>query len=139
MRTVRYVTSLREPYYTYVRNGEKTWEIRLNRREWAEVREGDWVLAFRRDGRGEFIIFEVVERREFPSFREALEEVGFNNAVPHAKSVEEALEPYLQFYGEQDREGSVVALKVRTVAEYQGELDPDKVRKYLISFRGERT
>ena len=137
MHRVACITSLREPYYTQVKEGEKTWEIRLNKGEWKEVGRGDWVLAFRKDGKGEFVIFEVLERRDYTSFRAALEDVGFRNAVPHAEDVEEALKPYAQIYGTGEGK-EVIALKIRVVGEFCGEISPDKLKKYLSSFRGER-
>jgi len=135
VRRVKCITSLKEPYYTYVRGGEKAWEIRLKKDDWADVQEGDWILAFRKDGKGEFVIFEVVERREFPSFRAALEDVGFENAVPCAENLEEALEEYAKIYGGQKKR--VLALRIRRVAEFSGEISPEKLEKYLANFRGD--
>lgn len=77
----------------------KDGEIRLKRGDWERINNGDWVLAFRKDGQGEFVIFEVVECRAFHSFRSALESVGFKRAVPEAKDIDEALETYRGIYG----------------------------------------
>ena len=135
MQRVRCITSLKEPYYTYVRSGEKTWEIRLKKDDWIDVQEGDWVLAFRKDGQGEFMIFEVIERRDFPGFRAALEGVGFENAVPYAENLEEALEEYFKIYGGQNK--MVLALRIRTMAEFCGKISHEKLEKYLANFRGD--
>jgi len=74
----------------------------------------------------------VLERREYSSIREALEEVGVEGAIPQARSVDEALREYRRFYSEEkERKYGVVAFRVRTVAEYPGEIHKELLLKYL--------
>ncbi len=113
----------------------KTWELRLNRGAYKEVEEGDLILNFKKDGTGEFSLLGIIVRREFPSFKEALETLGYKNAIPHAKSLEEAVAEHRKFYSEEELGHGVVAFKVEPVAVYRGEITPDLLAKYLRNFR----
>ncbi|GEM_PF-2879689 len=135
---IRFISALSDPYYDYVRDGKKTWEIRLKKGGWENVTPGDAVLLFRHGGRGEFIVVEIIERREFKGIAEALESVGVQNAIPQAQSVSEALSEYRRFYSEEkERKLGVVALRVRTVTEYDGEIHKDLLLKYLPHLKDE--
>ena len=132
------ISALSDPYYDYVKSGRKIWEIRLKKGGWETLREGNGVLLFRHGGRGEFIVVEVLERREYSSIREALEDIGMESAIPQARSVDEALKEYRRFYSEgKERKYGVVAFRVRTVAEYPGEIHKDVLLKYLPHLKEE--
>jgi len=126
------ISALSDPYYEYVRSGKKVWEIRLKKGGWEHMKEGEAALLFHRSGKGEFIVVEVLERREFESIVEALESVGVQNAIPQARSVEEALGEYRKFYSkEKEKKYGVVAFRVRVVVEYAGEISKGVLAKYL--------
>ena len=132
------ISALSDPYYDYVRDGRKLWEIRLKKGGWEELAPGNAVLLFRHGGKGEFIVVEVLERREFGSITEALENVGVKNAIPQAQGVSEALKEYRQFYSEEkEKRFGVVAFRVRVVAEYMGEVHKDVLLKYLPHMKEE--
>ena len=135
---IAFISALSDPYYDYVKSGRKIWEIRLKKGGWETLQEGDAVLLFRHGGRGEFIVVEVLERKEYSSIREALEEVGVEGAIPQARSIDEALREYRRFYSEdKERKYGVVAFRVRTVAKYSGELHKDVLLKYLPHLKEE--
>ena len=135
---IAFISALSDPYYEYVRDGTKRWEIRLKKGGWETLKEGNGVLLFRHGGRGEFIIVEVLERREYPSIRGALEDIGVKNAIPDAQGVDEALKEYRRFYSEdKERKYGVVAFRVKTVAEYPGEIHKDLLLKYLPHLKEE--
>ncbi len=141
LKRVVYITSTAEPYFTdQIFMRAKTWELRLNKGAYREVEEGDLILNFKKDGTGEFSLLEIVKRREFPSFREALEALGYKNAIPHASSLEEAVAEYRKFYSEEDERGyGVVAFKVEPVAVYKGEITWEDLEAMEIeSFVGGR-
>ncbi len=132
------ISAISDPYYDYVRKGEKSWEIRLKKGGWENLKKGEAVLLFRHGGRGEFLIVEIFERQEFGSIAEALDHVGIKDAIPQAQSVSEALSEYRRFYSEEkERKYGVVAFRIRVVAEYSGEIHKDLLLKYLPHMKEE--
>ncbi len=135
---IAFISALSDPYYEYVKGGRKTWEIRLKKGGWETLKEGDAVLLFHHGGKGEFVVVQILERREYPSIKKALEDVGVRNAIPQAQSVADALREYRRFYGEEkEKKYGVVAFRVRTVAEYAGEIHKDVLLKYLPHLKEE--
>jgi len=98
---VALISAISDPYYDYVRDGRKSWEIRLKKGGWENLKKGEAILLFRHGGRGEFLIVEILERREFGSIAEALKHVGIKNAIPQARNVSDALSEYRRFYSEE--------------------------------------
>ncbi len=133
MKKIAIISALSDPYFELMRAGRKSWEIRLKAKEWAKIKPKDALLLFHRGGKGEFLVVEVLERREYTSIREALEDIGFQNAIPQAKSIEEALAEYRRFYSkEKERRYGVMALRVVPILIYEGEITCSLIRKYVF-------
>lgn len=137
-KKIAVISALSDKYYHLVKTGKKTWEIRLKKGSWETLENGQAALLFRHGGKGEFIIVEVIERREYKSIIDALEDVGVQNAIPDAKNIDEALKEYRRFYPEdKERKHGVVAFRVRMIAEYSGEIHKDILFKYLPHLKEE--
>ncbi len=137
MKIIKKIAASSEPYFSqYTRLVEREWDLRLNRRGYRWVFPGDLMIFFKRGGKGEFVVLQVLERKEFPSFKKALEYVGHEAVIPGSKSVEEAVEKLREFYSvEEELEHGVVAFKVEPIAVYRGEITPELLAKYLRNFR----
>ncbi|NPA76734.1 MAG: ASCH domain-containing protein [Candidatus Diapherotrites archaeon] len=132
------ISALADPYYDYVKSGVKTWEIRLKKGRWTQVQPGEAMLFFRHGGKGEFTIVTVLERREYRQIADALADIGVENAIPQASSAEDALKEYRRFYSEEkERKYGTVAFRIKTIAEYDGELHKDILFKYLPHLKEE--
>jgi ASC-1-like (ASCH) protein len=103
----------------YIRIGEKTVEGRLGKPRFLNVKEGD-TISIREDiwkdgkiigSHDDALSVNVTQVLYFESFKEMLEAVNYEAAVPTAKNLEEAVSKYAEFYTEKDEEEyGVVAL-----------------------------
>ena len=107
-----------------IRNGDKTIEAVLGEPRYLRIQEDD-IISIREDFWYEGKILESLEHAlevkvtqilYFETFKEMLEAIDFQAAIPTAKSVEEALKTYKQFYtSEEEREYGVVAFTFELV------------------------
>jgi ASC-1-like (ASCH) protein len=102
-----------------IRNGDKTIEAHLGKPRFLRMNEGD-IISIREDFWYEGEILEslshsleikITQILYFETFKEMLNAVDFQAAIPSAKTIEDALKTYAQFYSPEDeREYGVVAL-----------------------------
>jgi ASC-1-like (ASCH) protein len=103
--------NVQEPYYSFIINGQKIVEGRLNKGKFASIQKGDiLVLA------PENIEFNVVEKNIYKSFIAMIESEGVENVIPDKTSIEEATNVYYKFYTkEQEKEFGVAAIKIKRI------------------------
>lgn len=100
--------NVQEPYATFILNGVKTVEGRLNKGKFAEAQVGDQVLL------NETTTFVIVGKNQYKTFKEMIESEGLKNVIPDVETVEQAVQVYYGFYTpEQEKEFEVVALKLQ--------------------------
>lgn len=62
---------------------------------------------------------EIIEIKIYPSFREAIEDTGVKNLLPHVDSIEDAINTYEQFdngnYKENAKKYGVVRFKIHII------------------------
>jgi ASC-1-like (ASCH) protein len=107
-----------------IRNGDKTIETRLGKPRFLRIQEGD-ILSIREDFWYEGKILEslthalevkVTQILYFETFKEMLDAVDFQAVIPSAKTVEEALKKYKEFYSPEDeQEFGVIAFTFELV------------------------
>lgn len=84
---------LSEPWYTYVRNGTKTIELRIYDQKRRNINIGDKITFTDTDGNKPFV--KVVKGLYlYPNFKDAIVTHGLNNVIPNAKNIKEALSVY---------------------------------------------
>lgn len=97
-----------EPYFNFIKEGEKTMEGRLNKGKFADIEVGNKCLV-----NDDFEV-EVIGKRLYKTFQEMIEAEGIEKVIPDANSVEEAVAVYYKFYTkEKEAEHGVVALEVK--------------------------
>jgi ASC-1-like (ASCH) protein len=103
--------NVQEPYYSFIVNGKKTVEGRLNKGKFTSIQKGDiLVLA------PENTEFEVIEKNIYKSFKEMIESEGVENVIPDKSNIEEATNVYHKFYSkEQESEFGVSAIKIKKI------------------------
>ncbi len=102
----------REPYFTFVKNGIKTIEGRLKKEAYSEIKSGDSVIVMNEQETDSFVVT-VRSVKYYGSFKEMLEHENIERVLPDAKSIEEGVMIYRQFYSkEQESQYGVVALEV---------------------------
>lgn len=110
-----YNTHRSEPYFTFMKNGQKTIEGRLNRGKFESIRPRDHVMIYNSE---ETKSIEAVVKRvqKYPTFRELLENEQLKSVLPDAESVDQGVEIYHKFYPENDeKKYGVLAIEVKIV------------------------
>jgi len=103
--------NVQEPYYSFIINGQKTVEGRLNKGKFASIQKGDNLILA-----PENIEFEVVEKNIYKTFKEMIESEGVRNVIPDITDIEEATNVYYKFYTEeQEKEFGVAAIKIKRI------------------------
>ncbi|EKE15786.1 MAG: hypothetical protein ACD_11C00105G0011 [uncultured bacterium] len=101
--------NVQEPYYSFILQGKKTVEGRLNKGKFASIQVGD-ILELE----PEKIKLVVVEKNIYKNFREMIEKEGIGNVIPDKNDIDEAVNVYYKFYTkEQEQEFGVVAIKIK--------------------------
>jgi ASC-1-like (ASCH) protein len=102
-----------------IRSEQKTIEGRLGKPRFLKIKEGD-MLTVREDiwkdgkvigSHDDALQLNVTQVLYFESFKEMLEAVDFQAAVPNAETLQDAINKYAEFYSTKDEEEyGVVAL-----------------------------
>ncbi|HOX97253.1 MAG TPA: ASCH domain-containing protein [bacterium] len=101
--------NVQEPYHSFILNGQKIVEGRLNKGKFAEIKIGD-ILEIE----PEKIQFEVIGKNIYKSFKEMIEVEGVENVIPDKKNIDDAVNVYYKFYTkEQEIEFGVAAIKIQ--------------------------
>lgn len=99
--------NIQEPYLSYILNGKKTVEGRLNKGKFCDIQAGD-VLNINNQAK-----FIVVSKNLYRSFKEMITNEGLKNVVPDAKNIDEAVNIYYKFYTKEDEDKfGVVGFKI---------------------------
>lgn len=100
---------VQEPYKSFILEGKKTVEGRLNKGKFGSLEVGDFLEMDSPKAR-----FEVVGKNIYKSFMEMVGAEGVENVIPDKDNVEDAANVYYRFYTkDQEREFGVAAIKIR--------------------------
>ena len=104
-----------EPYFTFVKNGQKTIEGRLKKGWYRDVMPGDHAIVYNKD-ESDSVEVTVKAVRTYNSVREMLEQEPLNKLLPDIKTVEQGISVYKKFYtDEQQKKFGVVAIEVERI------------------------
>ncbi len=93
--------TLRDQYIQSIARGQKTYEGRVNTQMFRDYKTGD--TATWSSGRGQQVITNITDRREYGTFEAMLRDVGYKNMVPDATSFEHAVSIYKNIPGYQEK------------------------------------
>ncbi len=97
-----------EPYKTFILEGKKIVEGRLNKGKFRKVQIGG-ILRIDPEG----VQFRVIGKNVYSSFKEMIEKEGIENVIPDKNKIDDAVSVYYKFYTkEQEKEFGVVAIKI---------------------------
>lgn len=106
MNTIEF--NVQEPYHTFILNGVKTVEGRLNKGKFAALKIGDRLSLNKQT------LFEVIAIVPYDSFRDMIEAEGVQNIVPDKQTTDEAVQVYYRFYTPlQEKECGVLAIRIK--------------------------
>lgn len=101
--------NVQEPYHSFIINGQKTIEGRLNKGKFATINVGD-ILEIE----PEKIQFDVIQKNIYSDFKSMIEKEGIKNVISDKQNIDRAVNIYYKFYTkEQEKEFGVVAIKIR--------------------------
>lgn len=112
-----HIKGLSEPWFSLIYVGSKKYEIRLNKENNKDIKDGDIIrftneeLGFRR-----VCTVEVTEVEEFATFEDCLERKGLKKTLPTITDMETAVDIYYEIYGDQIKpESKVLCWKLKTL------------------------
>jgi len=104
-----------EPYFTFVKSGQKTIEGRIKKGWYRFVKPGDHIIVYNEE---ETDLVEVCVKgvRTYPSIRGMLEQESIKKLLPDVETVGQGIKAYKRFYTDkQQREFGVVAIEVERI------------------------
>ena len=96
-----YVKHLSQPWFNYIKNGDKTLEGRLNRQDWSKMKKGD-ILIF--TNKNEKIITSIKSINSYVSFEQLLYEkmdgvtMNLKRLLPNIETIDEGIQIYENIY-----------------------------------------
>ena len=86
------------PHYEDILNGSKIYEVRVNDKKRQSMNVGDrWVFRHMDDPSLPPIYTKIIQKDLFDSFEQAIEDVGIENVLPNATSLEDGIKMYESF------------------------------------------
>ncbi len=102
---------VQEPYLSFILNGQKTIEGRLNKGKFKDLKIGDILLIGPEEKR-----FLIERTTIYETFREMIEKEGIENVIPNKDNIDEAEAVYYKFYTkEQEKEFGVLGIKIKMI------------------------
>lgn len=104
-----------EPYFSFLKNGQKTIEGRLRKGKYARIQPGDEIEVFNKDETDKINV--VVKRvTNYPTIRAMLTAEAFIKILPDVTTVDQGIAVYRKFYPPEDEhQFGVVAIEVEKV------------------------
>ena len=100
--------NVQEPYFSFLKNGQKTIEGRLGKKKWLQLKKDENLIV------NKSLKLKIISITKYKSFEEMLIFEGIKNAIPDKKNLKDAVNVYRKFYSiEDEKKYGVVAVKVR--------------------------
>jgi len=91
-------SKLQKPYYTYIRDGIKIYELRVNDEKRKKMKIGDiWKFTCANNEKLPEYNTKIIDKKIYKSFEEAIKNVSYKKLLPNCKSIEEAIKTYNSF------------------------------------------
>ncbi|AYV76243.1 MAG: ASCH domain protein [Terrestrivirus sp.] len=106
-----YNISVKEPWFSFICNGDKTIEGRLNKNIFSKFVVGDYVVF---ENKNDSCKTQIVGINEYKSFEEYLDNKGLEKTLPSVKTIEAGISVYRQYYSEEDeKKYGVLAIEIK--------------------------
>jgi len=110
-----YQNHRREPYFTFLKNGQKTIEGRIKKGWYELIKPGDHIIVHNEEETDSVEVL-VKDVRTYISIKEMLEQENIKNILPDVETVEQGIGVYQKFYTkEQQKEFGVIAIEVEKI------------------------
>jgi len=95
----QYDITVRQPWFGYIKNGQKKIEGRPNRGIFSKLVSGDIIVWHNSDN---ICRTKIISIRKYNSFKKMIQEEGLNNILPNINNIEAGVNIYRKFYSEKD-------------------------------------
>ena len=103
-----YKIRVKEPWFTFIKNGQKKVEGRLNVGLFKKLQVGDIIEWENSDNKFKTTISKIIK---YESFQEMIKKEDINNVLPDISTLEDGVNIYRQFYTESnEKQYGVVAI-----------------------------
>jgi ASC-1-like (ASCH) protein len=110
-----YTNHRSEPYFTFMKNGQKTIEGRVRKGKYAVIKPGDDLTICNNEETDSFEA-KVIRIACYKDFRELLTKEVIKTVLPEVISVDEGIQVYRKFYTPgQEAEFGVIAIEVEKI------------------------
>lgn len=95
---LQHESKLEDIYYNYIKNKVKIYEMRVNDDKRQQMLENDiWLFSNKNDPTKQIIKTKIIERKDYKSFEEAINDIGYKNLLPQSTSIDDAITTYEGF------------------------------------------
>lgn len=118
MNIANYSEHLSEPWFTLISLGLKTVEGRRNKGKFKEMQVGDIIEWNNNDFGERKFLTKIIEKVEYKTFKEYLENEGLDKCLPGIYSLEHGLNVYFKYYTKEDEtKYGVIAIRIELISE----------------------
>jgi ASC-1-like (ASCH) protein len=104
-----------EPYFTFLKNGQKTIEGRAKNGKYEAIKVGDAICVYDKD-ETDSILTRVERVTTYKSIKEMLKSEGIKKMLPDVDNIEQGFAIYRKFYSqEQESKFGMVAIEVEVI------------------------
>ena len=104
-----------EPYFTFLKNGQKTIEGRIKKGKYTDIAPKDHIVVSKKEST-ETIEVLVIGVRTYKTFKEMLSHEPLQKVLPNTNSIDAGAAIYRQFYSaEQEKQYGVVAIEITLI------------------------
>jgi len=91
-------SKLQEPYYTYIKDGIKIYELRVNDEKRRKMKIGDiWKFKNANNEKLPEYNTKIIDKKIYKSFEEAIKKKGYKKLLPNSNSISESIKTYNAF------------------------------------------
>lgn len=109
---MKYHNHRTEPYFTFLKNGQKTIEGRVRKGWYRNVKPGDEIEVYNEEEMDKVLVL-VKRVAQYQSIREMLAKEPIKKLLPDVDTVEQGVNVYRKFYTlEQEQQFGMVAIEV---------------------------
>jgi len=105
--------NVQNPWFDYIKSGEKRIEGRLNKGTFKTFEKGDKIKIKNNDS---YVIVRIKKIIKYNSFEEYLSQEGLKRTLPGIKTISEGVDIYHKFYTkEQENEFGILAISIKII------------------------
>ena len=95
---------LKRPFWVFVKDGSKPFELRLNDKKWDDYQVGTTVCFISLENPENTFMKTIVSRTVYDDFPSAIAAVGFEKCMPNMRSFDDTVEEYRNIADYRSRE-----------------------------------